>query len=449
MNRCRFEKELSAYLDNQFSEKKLLKVKEHIKECKICADELMRLEALSIKLKNWQVLEASRSIDAGVQDKIVSWELEKGDVKMKRKTMAVLVPSGVLAGILVFLFVGVHFKNIGYQGSLKESSEKMGDQYSHQYSRGDLKVVDEIRLARGANTESLSAFDVRSSDLGVASQSAYPASKSVYLRAEGGERAQARWAAEQVSSPGESYLNPEGQGPVIVIQPGLPATGQGEKIIRTGSITIEVENGKETYKRISGLCQELEGYLASSRFYRDSEDREAGTITLRVPKDKFIVALDQLGSLGKVQDINTDSKDVNQEYANLSSQLDAAMVVYKKMLEALQKKQVTISEAMRLESEITPVLSRVQDLKNKIEHLNNLISYTTITVNFYEARASVKALKDSSRFIRESMLTAGIGAVRFLAKALPVLVVLIVVVITLVVVAIFIKNWINRFLKRG
>jgi len=238
-------------------------------------------------------------------------------------------------------------------------------------------------------------------------------------------------------------------GPVIVIQPIIPATGEGDKIIRTGTIKLEVENGKQAYKLASEICQELGGYLASSSFYKDKEGREAGTITMRIPKDKFTTALDRLGALGKVENISTDSQDVSQEYAALKSQLDAALVVYNKMLEALQKRQVTIPEAMRLESELTPILNRVAQLKNKIEYLNNAVSFTTVTINFHEPQISTKTLAESRRFVKESLISAAANAIRFLAQALPVVIVVLVslgVAFGIVLVA---KIIILRLFKRG
>ncbi|TAN62123.1 DUF4349 domain-containing protein, partial [bacterium] len=207
-----------------------------------------------------------------------------------------------------------------------------------------------------------------------------------------------------------------GQDSVIIIQPLLPATGTGEMIIRTAGLRLEVENGKETYKKISEICQELGGYLAESNFFRDEQGRESGRVTLRVPKDKFLTALEKLDTLGKVKDSNTASQDVSQDYANLKSQLDAAKIVYDKMLEALKKRQNTIPEAIKLESELTPVLRRIDVLKNQIERLNNLTSFTTITVNFYESEVSAKVLEDTKQLIKKEMLAAKIRATRWFAR---------------------------------
>jgi predicted nucleic acid-binding Zn-ribbon protein len=156
--------------------------------------------------------------------------------------------------------------------------------------------------------------------------------------------------------------------------------------------------------------------------------------------------------LGKVENSFTDSRDVGQEYANLKSRLDAAMVVYNKMLEALQKRQVTIPEAVRLESELTPVLRRIEDLKNQIESLNNAVSFTTITVNFHEPSASANALKQAREDIRQSMLTAQINGVKLFAKIiqdLPSIILLVIWIAVILGAAILAKYWIVRIFKRG
>jgi hypothetical protein len=232
------------------------------------------------------------------------------------------------------------------------------------------------------------------------------------------------------------------------VQPVLPATGIGDKIIRTAEVRLEVEDASLAYTKVSAICQELGGYLASSNFRKDDEGRQAGIITMRIPKDNFLDALNKINALGKVENSSTQSQDVSQDYANLKNQLETAMIIYNKMMEALQKRQVTIPEAMRLESELSPILRRVEKLKNKIDYLNNVISFTTITVSFHEPQVSLKVLKDSKQGIQESMLAATIGAIQFLAKAIPATIAVVIWLAIILGTVTVLKNWIMRLLKR-
>lgn len=466
MNKCHVTKQLSSCLDNQLSEKKRIKIEEHIKSCKVCSQELISLKAVSEKLKAWQLSGPDNEFDNIVRNKIVRLELERGQVKMKNKTWAILIPSGALAGILVVAFMGVMIKS-GHQLTREYykaevpvmSAEKPASRINQSsgYENWKHKHVDLVGFA-GSDKRDVSFVNGVTDNLAV--QIPEDGDISTYYR-HPKEKMSKNLSTKQTVSPKVSYeprydttvtqapVDSAGEGPVIVIQPVIPATGEGDKIIRTGFIQVEVENGKEAYNKALGICNELGGYMAGSNFYKTREGKEAGTITMRIPKDKFTIALDKLSTLGKLENINTDSQDVSQEYSNFKSQLDAAMVVYNKMLEALQKRNVTISDAVRLESELTPVLKRVDDLKNKIEYLNKSVAYTTVNFDFYESAVSFKTLKESRRFIQESMITAAIKAIKFIAVAIPVLIVVIILVGIITVVGLAVKQWIKQLLKRG
>jgi hypothetical protein len=428
-------KELNSFLDNQLSDSRKAKVVEHLAGCKACSEELERLKAVCVKLAAWHAPEPGSSFESSVRGKIVAWELERGEVKMKKKTLAILVPSGVLAGILVFIFVGV--MSHGQLSRMKASTIE-NKQLAMRKASGDERYY----MAQSATArQGVTLSDNKS---WVSDRNFVSSAMEAAVVSRGGTQGSA-----DAYAPTQTQYADSGEGPVIVIQPTLPATGQGEKIIRTATVTVEVEDGKLAYQKALQICQELGGYMASSNFYKDSQGREAGTITMRIPKEKFESAVDKLGALGKVESSNTDSRDVSQEYANLKTQLDAAMVVYNKMMEALQKKQVTIPEAVRLESELTPILRRIQDLKNRLEYLDNAISYTTITVNVHEPVVSVKVLKDSKRQIKESLINTGVNTIKFIAGVIPVAVLLFFWLIILGIVAFLVKYLVAKLFKRA
>lgn len=430
MFRSHVLKELSAYLDDQLSKKMKDKVEKHLADCKNCREELSRLKQISEQIKAWQTPDLGDDFDARVRHQIVLGELEKGEVKMNKKLTSVWIPSSALVVVLLMaIIVGQHYVKRGFQGRLKSAASDMGEQfdpgvysqnvtfsrgqYEPYYQESDSRIRDEIRVAQKTGSETLSG-----------------------------------WSQGVGNVPGQIPSGEAGEGSVIVVSPVLPATAQGEKVIRNAKIMLEVADGRDAYNKASQICQELGGYLSSSKFYKDNEGREAGTIIMRIPKDKFALAQDKLSTLGKVEDITTESTDVTLEYNNLKTQLDTAMIVYDKMLEALKKRQVTIPEAMRLESELTPIRSRIENLKNRIEQLDNSISFTTLTLGFHEPKVSEKTLRESSNIIKESMITARINTIKFLAGAIPGAIVTVVLAIIGLVVFLLVKPLIVRFFKK-
>lgn len=473
MNKCHFFKEISSYLDNQLSEGKKIKLEEHLGKCQVCAKELNQIKTLSEKLRQWHLPSLDPSFDSSVKNKIVAWELQGGRVKMKKKTLAILVPSGALAGILVIAFLGTTYFRQGIQGKMEIAQVNPRELAAMMKYKSVNKVPQaqisgflpeaasysqalEVGQAAAISGGMDRGDEVVMEGLGpMAFSSGYVARLPKYSKKYIAARSVVQPASPlHVTYSGSAFVDllpPQtaGQDSVIVIQPLLPATGVGEMIIRTAGLRLEVENGKETYKKISEICQELGGYLAESNFFRDEQGRESGSITLRIPKDKFLTALEKLDTLGNVKDSNTASQDVSQDYANLKSQLDAAKIVYDKMLEALKKRQNTIPEAIKLESELTPVLRRIEVLKNQIERLNNLTSFTTINVNFYESEVSDKVLEDTRQLIKKEMLAAKIRATRWFAQNLLFVgsgVALFVVVVAAIAM---LTVWIKQLIKRN
>jgi hypothetical protein len=83
-----------------------------------------------------------------------------------------------------------------------------------------------------------------------------------------------------------------------------------------------------------------------------------------------------------------------------------------------------------------------------MENLNNAVSFTTITVDFHEPRVSTKTLKESKRFIQESLISSTVNAVKFLAAAIPILILVVVCGAVLTGLALLVY-WVIRLFRRG
>ncbi|MBU1125132.1 MAG: von Willebrand factor type A domain-containing protein, partial [Candidatus Omnitrophica bacterium] len=114
MFRRHYIRELSSYLDNELPEKKRRIIETHLAGCARCRDELRQLQLLSVKLKEWRAPVMEEGFESTVRNTIVAQELERGTSQMK-KTWTIMVPSGVLAAVLVVLFVGKQYLPKGPQ----------------------------------------------------------------------------------------------------------------------------------------------------------------------------------------------------------------------------------------------------------------------------------------------------------------------------------------------
>ncbi|GAH25699.1 unnamed protein product, partial [marine sediment metagenome] len=92
-------------------------------------------------------------------------------------------------------------------------------------------------------------------------------------------------------------------------------------IVRTAEIALVVNDVAIALDRVTDLAENLGGYVVSSKRWKE-EERLAGIITIRVPAEDFGDAMEALRKLAvDVTHEDTSSKDVTEEYVDLSAKL--------------------------------------------------------------------------------------------------------------------------------
>ena len=154
---------------------------------------------------------------------------------------------------------------------------------------------------------------------------------------------------------------------------GYPGTVPGEltikrKIIRTGSITLEVEDIAGAIGKVADVADELGGYVVSSHKSED-EKRTSGYITIRVPADRFDEAFDRLRQLAiAVPYENTEAKDVTEEYVDLQARLHNLEATEAQYL-ALLEKAKTVEEILKVQRELSNVRGQIEQIEGRIKYL--------------------------------------------------------------------------------
>ncbi len=97
--------------------------------------------------------------------------------------------------------------------------------------------------------------------------------------------------------------------------------GQERLIIRSGDMSIVVEDSDAAAADIARLAESLDGWVVSSDLF-ESGGYKRGSVTVRVPANRFDAALTQIKDLAlEVNSESTSSQDVTEEYVDLESRL--------------------------------------------------------------------------------------------------------------------------------
>jgi len=160
---------------------------------------------------------------------------------------------------------------------------------------------------------------------------------------------------------------------------GIDDAAIDRKIVRTGSMTMEVADIGKSQADIAGIAVQYDGYVVSSNLNADKENPR-GFISFRVPAGKFNDALARLRELAvKVNYENTNSQDVTEQYTDLKAQLSNYEATEAQYLELL-KKADNVKDMLEVQRELSNVRGNIERIKGRMQYLERTSDTSLIEV---------------------------------------------------------------------
>ena len=419
---------ISAYLDGELSPADKKMVEEHIEKCARCRKYLQDLQKISSTIKRWNDEDVSLDLEQKIKGSL-SEEKSKGVLKMKSKMVPLAIPVALVT-LLAFVLVGgqLYLKR-DMQGRFKSGIDRIGDRYEPFKQYEPYYIESKYRTGAASNPKSTArdrsfiaggslegatfgrrpidglkkgkgiilgdAFkDVRvlgeSKNRGTilskrptgniltspyhsqrASMSNLPITKKLRYTSD---------AKKTEISASLSSVSSEG-GPIVIVEKYLPATGREDKIVRDARLNLEVTDVEKVYDEVVEAAKENAGYVSAANFEEKKTGKISANIILRIPREKFEDTLERIRKLGKVKKFYIQNVDVSQEYSSLVSRLNTLKIVYDKIAAKLKSRRTDVESSVRIESELSPIARRMDNLRSRIAYYDNLIAMSTITVN--------------------------------------------------------------------
>jgi len=189
------------------------------------------------------------------------------------------------------------------------------------------------------------------------------------------------------------------------------STTQDRMIVRTGDMSLVVEDVIQARDDISQLAERLKGYVVSSQISGEEAEMR-GWISIRVPDEKFDQALTELRNLAvRVKSESTSSQDVTQEYTDLQSRLRNAEATESQYL-ALLEKAKTVEDILKIYQSLSQVRQEIEQIKGRMQYLERTSSMSLVTVHL-EPVATAKPLVHAGWNALEVLKSAVRGIVIF------------------------------------
>lgn len=213
---------------------------------------------------------------------------------------------------------------------------------------------------------------------------------------------------------------------------GVPdMVGVEKKIIKTGSLNVRVQNVDEAVARVTKIAMEMGGDVSDSRFTQVVSGTKSGTLTVKVPVDKFQETFSRLKEVAiVVLSENTAGTDVTAQYIDLQARINnkkAAEVT----LQTLFERAVKISDVIEITDKLAMVRSEIESLEGQARYLNAQASMSSIGLTLTEdvvvatnqGFRPMQTLKESLSVLIQMLGNFVQKLIRFVVVGLPVMLV--------------------------
>ena len=174
--------------------------------------------------------------------------------------------------------------------------------------------------------------------------------------------------------------------------PPLPEVIPGSnRVIKNINLQIRIEKGEfqRQFSRASTVAEQFQGFISGSQVSRTEEgELSSGLLTIRVPSDRFEQAVARLKELGEVTGEDRSGQDVSREFVDLEARLKHAQTEEAFYLRLMGEAE-TVADMIQVQSQLSGVQLRIEEIQGQLQYLKDQTSYSTITANIFEPGAAM------------------------------------------------------------
>ena len=264
---------------------------------------------------------------------------------------------------------------------------------------------------------------------------------------------------DSLYAPGESAMYREGSagksGSYIPPQTGnQPAEGQltKRKVIKNGELSLLVKKAEEAAQSISAIGEKVGGFIQNSNIYEVSDGIKSGTISIRVPADRFGEAMSEIKKLAvKVESEQVTAQDVTEQFTDYETRLKVLRAQEVQYLDIL-KRSGTIPEVLSVTQNLNSVRSNIESIQGQLQYLTKQVDMSVITTSLTsEADVEVFGIIWRPLFVAKqafrNMLSDLSGYIDSLIRflfSLPVIILWVVTILLILYVVWKIIIWLKR-----
>ena len=173
-----------------------------------------------------------------------------------------------------------------------------------------------------------------------------------------------------------------------------------EKLVYTGSLSIETLNYSDTLRSIRERIAFYNGIIESESEYDSEYDwysssvKDSGTksmwMTVRIPTEYFDTFMSDLEGTGKVLSRSSSVENITKRYNSTAIETESLETQRKRLLEMMESAE-TVEDMITVESRLSEVEKDLKQAENSMNQMDTDVAYSTISIDVEEVVAYTAA----------------------------------------------------------
>ncbi len=165
----------------------------------------------------------------------------------------------------------------------------------------------------------------------------------------------------------------------------LSAASTGERVIKDGTIVLEIAEGTfdTAFAEVVRASDRLGGTVMATTTDNSLDRPPAGTVTVRVPADRYEQLLISMRDFGIVRNRRISSEDVSTEYVDLQSRL-RQQEAQERFYLGLLAEASDVEDAIAIQQQLQGLQSDIERIKGRLQFIDDRTTFSTLTVELYE-----------------------------------------------------------------
>ncbi len=225
---------------------------------------------------------------------------------------------------------------------------------------------------------------------------------------------------------------------------GAPIAELPQKLIRTGSITLEVKDFDAASASLAQMAKQLGGYVADTQVTRHEAGHRTGQVVLRVPTERFDAAGTSIRALGKILAEQSAVEDVSKAYADLETRLKVKREALGRIRDLMKSRAGNLKDVLEAEREIGRITEEIEVAEGERRFYDHQIRLSTLTVELREPQPADLASPGAWSALGDVLRNAS----TLVAQSLAVLLSVVLVLIPWALLAYGLYRWIRWLVRR-